>query len=130
MKGPAEQSPYSLHLLGPFLARVELPASPPDMPGPFRFAQSGTLGDELRRAGFSAVEEQLQIVPMPWAGPPEEVWLNFYDVARPVRPLIDGLDAEERDAAVGEVLAGLRSYYDGTHTSPPGAFVIASGPRE
>lgn len=128
--GPVDQNLWVLNLLGPFLARVpEAPAPPPDMPHPFRFAQAGTLSAELERAGFRDIKEQTAIVPMPWAGPPEEVWQNFYDVAVPVRPLIDGFSSEEREAAIGEALAGLRQYYDGTHTSPPGAFVIASGAR-
>jgi hypothetical protein len=117
-------------LLGPFFARAaELPAPPPDMPHPFRFAQAGTLGAELERAGFHDVQEETRVVPMPWPGPPEENWQNLYDTAVPVRPLIDGLDAEDREIAIGEVLAGLRHYYDGTYTSPPAAFIIASGAR-
>lgn len=129
--GPVDKNPYVLLQLGPFLSRLpEAPAPPPaDMPGPFRFAQAGTLGAELERAGFQDVREETVVIPMPWAGPPEEHWQNFYDVARPVRPLIDSFSAEERGAAIGEVLAGLRQHYDGVYTSPPGAFVIASGVR-
>jgi ubiquinone/menaquinone biosynthesis C-methylase UbiE len=127
--GPPEQSPYIIHLLGPFTSRVEMPVPVPGVPHPFRFAQPGTLAAELERAGFRDVEEQTRIVPMPWAGPPEEVWQNFYDVAIPVRALIDSFDPVEREIAVGEVLAGLRQYYDGTYTSPPAAFVVGSGTR-
>jgi SAM-dependent methyltransferase len=128
--GPAEQSPYIQLLLGPFFTRAaDLPTPPPDMPQPFRFAQAGTLGAELERAGFRDVQEETRSVPMPWAGPPEENWQNLYDTAVPVRPLIDGLSAEEREMAIGEVLAGLRQYYDGSYTSPPAAFVVASAAR-
>lgn len=128
--GPVDESPYIQVLLGPFFARAaELPMPPPDLPHPFRFAQAGTLGLELERAGFRDVQEETRIVPMPFAGPPEENWRNLYETAVPVRPLIDGLGAEEREMAVGEVLAGLRQHYDGSYTSPPAAFVIASGAR-
>jgi ubiquinone/menaquinone biosynthesis C-methylase UbiE len=129
--GPVEQNPYVLLQLGPFLARLtEAPAPPPpDMPNPFRFAQAGTLSAALEQAGFQNVREETVVIPMPWAGPPEEHWQNFYDVARPVRPLIDGFGVDEREAAIGEALAGLRQHYDGVYTSPPGAFVIASGER-
>ncbi|RIK41668.1 MAG: hypothetical protein DCC58_12190 [Chloroflexi bacterium] len=127
--GAVERNPYVLHHAGPFFARAEIQPPPPDMPHPFRFAQPGTLAAELERAGFLDVVEETHVVPMPWAGPPEELWQNFYEVAVPVRPLIDGLSPDEREAAIGEVLAGLRQYYDGSYTSPPGAFVIASGAR-
>lgn len=115
--GAPDRSAYIISLLGPFLSRAELPAPEPGMPYPFRFAQPGTLAAELERAGFRDVEEQTAIIPMPRAGPPEEVWQNFYDVAIPVRGLIDGFDAPVRETAVGEVLAGLREYYDGAHTT-------------
>jgi len=44
---------------------------------------------------------------LPWPGSPEEVWMQFYDVAVPMRPYIDSFSSEERAAAFKEALAML-----------------------
>jgi SAM-dependent methyltransferase len=127
--GPSEQSPYAQSLLGPILQRAQLPPPPPEAPQPFRFAQHGSLTAELVRAGFRQVEEAMHVIPLPWPGPPEELWQHFYDIAAPFRPIIDGLDPDEREQAIGEVLARLRHYYDGERTNTPASVVIASAMR-
>jgi SAM-dependent methyltransferase len=127
--GPPEQSPYTQSMLGPILQRAQLPPPPPEAPQPFRFAQHGSLTAELVRAGFRQVEEVMHVIPMPWPGPPEELWQHFYDIAAPFRPIIDGLAPDLREQAIGEVLTGLRHYYDGERTNTPAAVVIASATR-
>lgn len=127
--GPPDQSPYIQAGLGPILKRANIPPPPPGAPQPFRFAQHGALTAELERAGFRQIEEATHIIPMPWPGPPEELWQHLYDIAAPFRPIIEGLAPDERDQALGEVLAGLRQYYDGERTDTPAAVVIASATR-
>jgi SAM-dependent methyltransferase len=127
--GPPDESPYVQLLLGPIFARVELPPLPTEMPHPLRFAHPGLLAAELERAGFRDVADATHIVPLPWPGPPEEFWQSFYDVAVPMRPLIDGLSSEERQDAIGEILEGLRALYDGAYTTTPCAFIIATAIR-
>jgi SAM-dependent methyltransferase len=127
--GPPDQSPYIQTALGPILARAQLPPPPPEAPQPFRFAQHGALTTELERAGFQQVQEATHVIPLAWPGPPEELWQHLYDIAAPFRPIIDGLAAGERERAVGEVLAGLRRYYDGERTTTPAAVVVASATR-
>ena len=63
------------------------------------------------------------------AGPPEELWQHLYEIAAPFRPVVDGLTPDDRERAIGEVLAGLRRYYDGERTTTPAAVVVASAVR-
>lgn len=127
--GPPEQSPYVETALGPILRRAQLPPPLPDAPQPFRFAARGALTAELNRAGFHQIQEETHVIPMPWPGPPEELWQHLYDIAAPFRPVIDGLAPGEREQAIGEVLAGLRRYFNGERTNTPAAIVIASATR-
>ena len=127
--GSPDQSPYIQAALGPILVRAQLPPPPPGAPQPFRFAAHGALTTELERAGFRQIQEATHVIPLPWPGPPEELWQHLYDIAAPFRPVIDGLAPEEREQAVGEVLVGLRRYYDGERTTTPAAVVIASATR-
>jgi SAM-dependent methyltransferase len=60
--GPLEQNPISVSALGPFLRRTSIPPPPPGAPHPFRFASQGSLSQELERAGFKLVEEQLRTI--------------------------------------------------------------------
>ena len=127
--GPPERGTFAAALIGPFLRRAAPPPPAPGMPQPLRFAQEGALRGELERAGFGAVEEEHQVVPAPWPGTPEEYWQFFYDIAVPFRPLLDGLPAPERAAAVAEVLDGLGAHDDGQAIQTTSASVVASGVR-
>ncbi len=127
--GPPEQSPYIQLALGPILQRAQLPPPPPGAPQPFRFAAQGALTAALDDAGFRQIQEATHVIPLPWPGPPEELWQHLYDIAAPFRPVIDGLAPDERESAISEVLTGLRRYYDGERTTTPAAIVIASATR-
>ena len=77
----------------------------------------------------SHVEEETRTMPLPWPGPPEELWQHFRDIAAPFRPLINGLPEAEREVAIGEVLADLRHFYDGERITIPASIVVASAVR-
>jgi SAM-dependent methyltransferase len=112
------QNALARTLIGPFASRRPPPAPPADAPQPFRFAAPGSLANALERAGFVSVDEQHREVPCPWPGPPEEMWQQLYDLAVPLQPYIDSFAADEREAAVAEVIAAFSECYDGTHTDP------------
>ena len=127
--GPLEQNPYASSALMPFLERVVVPPPPPGAPQPFRYAEAGTLADELQRAGFREVQEEVRTISWAWPGPPEEQWEQFRDVAVPFHPIIYSLEPEEREQAIGEVVEGYRRYYDGQKVNLPGVIILASGVR-
>jgi len=127
--GMPEQSPYMQSVLGPILQRAQLSPPQPGEPQPFRFASPGALTAELEQAGFQQINEEAHVIPMPWPGPPEELWRHVYEIAAPFRPVVDSLLPAERDRAIGEVLVGLRRYYDGERTNAPAAIVVASATR-
>ncbi len=127
--GPIEASPYFQHVVRPFAKRKLFPSLPADAPSPLRFAEPGTLSLHLRKAGFKAVKEESRVVPTPWPGTPEELWQMLYEVAAFLRPHFDGLDPEDRVKAIGEVIAGFRTFYDGKRTNVPAAIVVAAGAR-
>jgi SAM-dependent methyltransferase len=127
--GPLDKNVYASTILTPFLNRVDVPPPPPGAPQPLRFAQAGSLSAELHAAGFDEVTEESRVIASRWPGPPEEFWQHFYDIAVPFRPVFDGLPPEERERAIGEVLAGFRAHYDGEHVTMPTAIVIATATR-
>lgn len=126
--GPVDQGTYVVTTVGPFFKRSGVPPAPPrDAPSPYRFADPGTLKDELVGAGFQLVEEHSQTVPVPWSGPPEECWQELYDVAIPLRPIFDGLHAPERVRAIEEAADLLREHYDGTTIHITASIVVDRG---
>jgi SAM-dependent methyltransferase len=106
--------------------RVDLPAPTPGGPGPLRFAAPGSLSRELEQAGFREIEEERLIVPLPWPGPPEQLWAHFRDIVAPLRPVIDGLPPDQLEAVSAEVLEGYGSYYDGTRVEMTGEVVVVT----
>jgi len=125
--GPLEQNPFLLGALAPFLQRVTVPPPPPGAPHPFKFAEPGTLAQELERAGFQRSEEQFRTITWAWPGPPEELWEHFWEVAVPFHPIIDSLAPDQRQQAISEVVETYRRYYDGQRVNTPAVIVLASG---
>lgn len=115
--GPSENA-LARTLIGPFARRRRPPDLPEDTPHPFRFAAPDRLASELRQVGFEAVDDSLRQLPCPWAGPPDEMWQQLYDLAVPLQPYIDSFAKPERAAAIDEVIAGFTQCYDGAHTDP------------
>lgn len=127
--GPPDQGSYLGFVLGRFFARRVPEPPPPDMPFPLRFAAPGSLGAALRAAGLPSVEEETVVLPLPWPGSPEEVWMQFYDVAVPMRPYLDSFSREERAAAFEEALATLPANRMPDLTELTVAMNFASAPR-
>ncbi len=128
--GAPEQGTYMGSMTVPFFKRVAVPPPPPGAPQPFRFAAPGSLAAELEAAGFTQVAEASPVMDVSWPGHPEDAWQQFYDVAIPLHPIIDGLPPKERQEAIDEVIAGLRPYYDGTQVHLTTAVVVAAGTRD
>jgi ubiquinone/menaquinone biosynthesis C-methylase UbiE len=106
--------------------RVDLPQPAAGIPGPLRFAQPGSLSGELEQAGFREIEEERLIVPLPWPGPPEQLWQHFRDVVAPLRPVIDGLPPDELEAVQAEVLEAYGAHYDGTRVEMTAEVVVVT----
>ncbi len=126
--GPLEQ-PFFALTAGVIQRHVKPPPPPPGAPAPDRFAQPGTLKQALERAGFREVAEEHRTLRGVWPGPPEEGWEAFSEIAAPFRAMIEGLEAAEREQLVGEVIRGLRGYYDGKVVDFPLLVVLGTGIR-
>ena len=126
---PLDRNQFMTIPLMPFVTRVAVPPPPPGAPHPFKFAQAGSLSAELAAAGFGGIEESFRALTLPFPGTPEEQWEQFYGGAAPFHPIIDSLSAEERTAAIGEVLNGYRQCYDGEYVRTGATMVIASAVR-
>ena len=124
--GPPDESPYFANAVGPFMQRLAPPPPPADAPGPLRFAPPGKLADALAAARFSDMREERRSMVLPWPGSPAELWQHVYEIAIPLRPLFDGLPADERAAALAESVAGYAKYYDGNSVNVPASIVTVS----
>jgi hypothetical protein len=59
----------------------------------------------------------------------EEYWVQFTEIAAPFRPLIEQLTPEKKAAAVAEILAALRKFWNGKELTLPLEIVIGAGTR-
>lgn len=126
-----KEQPFFTTTAGILLKHVPVPPPPPDPEGPslFMFGERDRLRHALERAGFTNVHEEARIVNGHWAGPPEEYWEQFSEVAAPFRPLIAQLSPEQKAAAVAEILAALKKFWNGKELNMPLEIVIGSGTR-
>jgi SAM-dependent methyltransferase len=82
---------------------------PPNMPGPFRFGEPGSLPTELRKAGFQDVVEKALHPDWAWYGPPEE-YLDFMQgTLPPVRKALETPGAQT-DEIRRDLLAVLAAH--------------------
>ncbi|HVU24937.1 MAG TPA: methyltransferase domain-containing protein [Opitutus sp.] len=125
--GPAEEQDYMRTAMAPFKQRRPPPAPPPGAPTPYRFGLPGSLGTELRAAGFSAVREDTHRVGTRWPGPPDELWTRLYECSAPMRPYFDSFSPDVRAAAIREAIAGLAHYYDGREVVASAVIIVATG---
>jgi SAM-dependent methyltransferase len=124
--GEGEKNAFFAATMRALAARVELPIPAPGAPGPLRFAAEGSLARELEQAGFREIDERRMVVPLPWPGPPEQLWQHFREIVAPLRPVIDGLTPADRDAVAAEVIATYAAAYDGTRVELTAEVVVVT----
>jgi len=126
-----KEQPFFGTTAGILLKHVPVPPPPPDPDGPsmFMFGERDRLRRALEAAGFTNVHEEARIVNGHWAGPPEEYWEQFSEVAAPFRPLLAQLSPQEKAAAIAEILTALKRFWNGRELNMPLEIVIASGTR-
>ena len=122
-----KEQPFFGTTAGILLKYVQAPPPDPDAPNLFMFGERGRLRRALEAAGFSNVHEEDRIVPGRWAGSLEEYWEQFTDIAAPFRPLIEQLTPEKKTAAVAEILAALKKFWNGKELNMPLEIVIGTG---
>ncbi len=130
--GPLEQIDYLISTLA-VLLRYQTsppPAPDPDTPHPLKFAPAGKLSAALREAGFAAVREETQIVPLPWPGTPEEFLGYIRSDMVTFDTLLLRIPPAQQTTALDEVFASIRQYDDGECVQFTAAIVVASATRE
>jgi SAM-dependent methyltransferase len=124
--GPFDQ-PYWSNTMGIVMKHVGGPAIPPGDPDPFKFARPGSLSEALRRAGYSAVEENTETLPWNWPGSEDEIWEYQKSVAVPFRPLLDRVPSESWDTVNRQIHASLSRYTEDGSVKFGAVVVLASG---
>ncbi len=126
-----KEQPFFTTTAGIILKHVPVPPPPPDPDGPslFMFGERDRLRRSLEAAGFRNVHEEARIVNGHWAGPPEEYWEQFSEVAAPFRPLIAQLSPERITQAKSEIFSGLQKFWNGKELNMPLEIIIGTGTR-
>ena len=129
VQGPVDQNPWPSSLVGVLRHYVQLPPPEAGAPHALRFAQSGTLAQALRDASFQHVHEELQVMPWPWPGTPEQYWTFRRDTGALIRQYLAHLPPASQTSVTQEVIASIGTYYDGQQVQFTAGVVIASGIR-
>lgn len=126
--GPPQQ-PYWETTVGVVHRHVGGDFIRPGDPDAFRFAESGSLSNVFRAAGFSSVDEETRTLPWTWPGTPEEVWEQIQATAVACRPMMERLPAEKWPQVHCEVHEAIGRYYDGEKIAFTATVVLASGKK-
>jgi ubiquinone/menaquinone biosynthesis C-methylase UbiE len=126
--GPLDQNAYFSSIMGPFAKRGLLPPPTPGAPSPFRFAQSGTLAEALRAAGFQHVSEESRRLVLPWRGSVEEAISSLQDLSPTLQKLMASVAPEQQDIR-DELRAAVGQHADAQGVNFPVVVHIGSGLR-
>ena len=121
------EQPYWQSTMGVVHRHVGGDLLEPDGPNPFRFAETGSLSDVLRNAGFGEIAEETRTVPWAWPGTAEEVWEQQRSVAVPFRPMLERVPEEQWPAIDSEIQNRVSEYWDGEKIAFGATVVLASG---
>ena len=116
--------------IGVLSRQVELPAPPPGAPGPFRFAETGSLSAALAQSGFRDIDERSLVIPVIWPESAARLWQFFVEMGAAVlRDLIGGLSSEKRAQVEAAILEATEPYRKGNRIELEGEVVVVSGTR-
>lgn len=121
--------PIFRDVVGTLFQYVAPPEDEPGAPSPFRFAEPGTLTQALRDAGFVDVDETAATIPTTFAGEPERWWEWFVDMAVPLQSLIASLSPGDRDKALAQIRAVLRTFHRGGVITMPVDVIVGVGTK-
>ncbi|HEV2071151.1 MAG TPA: class I SAM-dependent methyltransferase [Acidimicrobiales bacterium] len=93
--GPPASCPFLTLTRSTVAQYLELPAPPPDAPGPFRLSAAGALEEALAGAGFTGIVTQRIATSFAWSSA-EEFARFQQSVAAPVHGMLEGQSAELR----------------------------------
>jgi SAM-dependent methyltransferase len=124
--GPFDQ-PYWQSTMGVVHRHVGGPLLQPGGPNPFRYAESGSLMNVLRAAGFHDLHDETRTLPWTWLGTPEEVWEQAQAVSVPFRPMLERVPAERWPEIHADVHNAIAQYSDGEKISFGATVILASG---
>jgi SAM-dependent methyltransferase len=123
----AFDQPYWQSTMGVVHRHVGGPLLQPGGANLFRYAESGSLSNVLRAAGFRDLHEETTTLPWTWLGTPEEVWEQAQAVAVPFRPMLERVPAERWLEIHADVYKAIAQYSDGEKISFGATVVLASG---
>lgn len=97
-----EENEWLTSLRGALAQGRDLPFPPVDAPGPFSLAREGRVRDVLAAAGYGEVSLQRLDEPM-WLGRDADDAFDFLRTFGLTKGLTEGLDADDRDRAMGSL---------------------------
>ncbi len=125
--GPPEQN-AQMRPLAVVRKYVALPQPAPGEPHRFRFSEPDALAEQLRAAGFRAVEDGLHHVAMQWHGTAAEQWEALRRNNRRMAAAIAVLPEERQEALTRDVLDAIRAE-QGRAGGGTAAVVLATAAR-
>ena len=127
--GPRAQNPHFTILDDAFAPYPAPPDPASSAPGPFTFAEPGTLSAALDQAGFRHVHEATHTVTLPWPSSVDDAWQGRCAMSGSSQRRLAALAPAERARVTAAALDALRVYDDGSQVALPGVVVVATGMR-
>jgi ubiquinone/menaquinone biosynthesis C-methylase UbiE len=123
----SERNPYSYVVTRALSRYVELPATHPDAPDAFRFAEVGKLAAILKEVGITDVSERVLKFQMEAAISFEEFWTMRSEVSELLREKLRSLTEVQAVRLAQEVQDDSRQFFSNNRMSLPAEAIVVSG---
>jgi SAM-dependent methyltransferase len=113
-----------LQVLAPY---VQLPASAPDAPGAFRYAQPGKLAGLLAQAGAAQAQERMLAFRIEAPIGLKDFWPLRFEMSETLRAVLPQFSPRQLRDAKAEVEEAVRPYFaDGSMSFPAQAIIVTA----
>jgi ubiquinone/menaquinone biosynthesis C-methylase UbiE len=125
----SELNPFSYAITNVVARHFDGPPSDPNVPGAFRFAESGVLAGLLKNAGATDVKERALRFHIAAPISPREFWEMRSETSGTLREKLATLSSMQRELIGQDVLGAVREYFPNNQMSFPAQMIIVTGNR-
>jgi len=122
----SESNPFFRVSLQVIARYLQLPATPPDAPGAFRYAEPGKLARLVAQAGAAAVSERVLDFRIEAPVGRQDFWPLRFEMSETLRAVVPRLSPEQVRRARSEVEGAIRPYFPGDRMSFPAQAIIVT----
>lgn len=127
--GASELNPFSYLITNVVSRYVDVSATDPNLPGAFRFAEPGALGQILSDAGAREIKERVLEFQIAAPITPKEFWEMRSETSGTLREKLATLSPRQADSLAHDVQEAISRFFPNNQMQFPAQMIILAGKK-